>query len=135
MLITFGMLRLLISEAAGFKRKGGPGKQQPVSVPDVLYHATSDQYLKSIMSSGLQPRAGADGKGRAEYNDPRIFFTDDPDAALEMFEWLGHPGEPALLSVNVPSNATFYDDLDAGPGCYWTSDPISSEFLELVEDE
>lgn len=133
MRITVKRLRLLIREASGFKRRGGPGKQQPV--PDVLYHATSDQYLDSIMATGLQPRAGADGSGRAEYDDPRIFFADDPDAALDMFEWLGHPGEPVLLKVSVPSNVTFYDDLDAGAGCYWTSDPIPVSSLELVEEE
>jgi hypothetical protein len=87
------------------------------------------------MANGLQPRAGYDNTGRIEYDDPRIFFDEDYDSALDMFEWLGHPGEVVVFKVLVPAGVKFYDDLDAGKGAYWTSDPISPDYLELVEDE
>jgi hypothetical protein len=123
MKLTLGNLRSLIVETA----------QKPVKVrnlPPVLYHVTSRANVKSIKKGGLQPRASA----RLGY-EPRIYLASDEQVAVNMFEWLQHPGVAELFKVTLsalPPNTKFYDDLDAGKGCYWTPDPIPPVALEQV---
>jgi hypothetical protein len=117
-------LRSLIIEAT---------KQQAINVhelPSVLYHVTSDQNVASIKQFGLKPRAS-----KSFGYEPRIYVATDMDVALDMFEWMPHPGISELFKITVsllPPTTVFYDDLAAGKGCYWTPDPIPTSAIEQV---
>ena len=122
MRLTLGQLRDLLTEAV---------EQIDISsLPPVLYHVTSDKNVESIKSNGLEPRASKNFG-----YEPRIFLADSVEAALDMFEWLPHPGIAELFKVTLAQlspDTVFYDDTAAGKGCYWTPNPIPPTAIEQV---
>ena len=120
--ITVGMLKSIIREAL---------EKRAAKVPNILYHVTSERNVESVLRQGLQPRHNP----HWNMPEPAVFFMDDLDAAIDMYDMIGHPGRVEAFIVHVdrlPPETKFYEDLDAGKGAFWSPDPIPVTALEQV---
>ena len=119
MQITITALRSLIKETLE--------KELAENVPNVLYHATRERNVPSILSQGLIPAKNWDTP------EPAVFFIEDALGAIDMYEIIGHYGRPALFALHVdrlPHPITFYNDVTTA---YWTPDHVPAEALELLK--
>ncbi len=88
-------------------------------IPDRLYHATSPENLKSILSIGLIP-----------VKRREIHMTETPENAIEV--GFRHSPDPALLEINV--EMVLGDGIEIRKkGKIFTADGIPAECIRVIE--